>query len=41
MLEMQCHRYALSDFDGGEDKPTQRFLHSGELEQRPTTASRR
>eukprot|EP00913_Durusdinium_trenchii_P019465 g18299.t1 len=38
VLEMQCHRYALSDFDGGEDKPTQRFLHSGELEQRPTTA---
>lgn len=37
-LEMQCHRYDLSDFDGGEEKATQRFLHAGELVERPTTA---
>jgi hypothetical protein len=36
---MQCHRYDLSDFDGGEEKATQRFLHAGELVERPTTAA--
>lgn len=36
---MQCHRYDLSDFDGGEEKATQRFLHAGELVERPITAA--
>lgn len=35
---MQCHRYDLSDFDGGEEKSTQRCLHAGELVARATTA---
>ena len=38
MLEMQCHHYALSDFDGGEEKVKQRFLHAGELVASLTTA---
>ena len=36
---MQCHRYDLSDFDGGEEKSTQSFLHAGELVERPTTVA--
>mmetsp|Transcript_150899 Transcript_150899/g.484956 ORF Transcript_150899/g.484956 Transcript_150899/m.484956 type:complete len:1278 (+) Transcript_150899:286-4119(+) len=36
-LSMQCHRYALDDFDGPEDKLKQRFKHSGELESRAET----
>merc|ERR1712139_236773 len=30
-LEMQCHRYKLDDFDGGEVKTKQRCLHAGQL----------
>jgi len=37
-LDMQCHHYALSDFDGGEEKVKQTFLHAGELVARQTTA---
>lgn len=37
-LDMQCHHYALSDFDGGEEKVKQAFLHAGELVARQTTA---
>eukprot|EP00931_Biecheleriopsis_adriatica_P116546 TRINITY_DN92180_c0_g1_i1.p1 TRINITY_DN92180_c0_g1~~TRINITY_DN92180_c0_g1_i1.p1 ORF type:complete len:1238 (+),score=243.82 TRINITY_DN92180_c0_g1_i1:25-3738(+) len=36
-LEMQCHRFALSDFDGGPEKAKQEFLHAGELVERDTT----
>merc|ERR1711871_1337521 len=32
-LGMQCHRYQLCDFDGGEVKTKQEFLHAGELVQ--------
>ncbi|CAJ1338284.1 unnamed protein product [Effrenium voratum] len=38
LLEMQCHHYNLSDFDGGDIKAKQKFLHAGELVERPTTA---
>jgi len=37
-LGMQCHRYALADFDGGDIKTAQPFLHGGELTQRAETA---
>lgn len=37
-LAMQCHRYSLGDFDGGEDKAKQAYLHAGELVQRADTA---
>lgn len=36
-LEMQCHHYALSDFDGGEEKVKQPYLHAGELVERAET----
>ncbi|CAE7262927.1 lacZ, partial [Symbiodinium pilosum] len=36
-LEMQCHHFALDDFDGGEVKAQQAFLHAGELVERATT----
>jgi len=38
MLGMQCHRYALEDFDGGDIKINQEFLHGGDLIERPETA---
>lgn len=38
MLEMQCHHFALEDFDGGDVKAQQSFLHAGELIEQPTTA---
>mmetsp|Transcript_26557 Transcript_26557/g.66801 ORF Transcript_26557/g.66801 Transcript_26557/m.66801 type:complete len:101 (+) Transcript_26557:2-304(+) len=34
---MQCHRYALDDFDGPEVIEQQRVRHGGELEARPET----
>merc|ERR1712048_595913 len=37
-LGMQCHRFALSDFDGGEVKTRQKFLHAGELIERAETS---
>ena len=36
---MQCHHFALDDFDGGEVKAQQAFLHAGELVERATTAA--
>merc|ERR1712048_952619 len=36
-LGMQCHRFALNDFDGGPEKVKQRVLHGGELEMRAET----
>jgi len=37
-LSMQCHRYALSDFDGPEDKTRQSCRHGGELVEQAETA---
>jgi len=37
MLGMQCHRFALADFDGPEDKTKQAVRHGGELTERPET----
>merc|ERR1719428_2664199 len=36
-LEMQCHRFALSDFDGPEVKEKQPIRHAGELQAREET----
>lgn len=36
-LGMQCHRFALSDFDGPEDKRQQAVRHGGELVERAET----
>merc|ERR1712216_1030619 len=30
-LGMQCHRYQLQDFDAGDVKTNQKYLHAGEL----------
>jgi len=36
-LGMQCHRIAIKDFDGGENKAAQKPLHGGELEEQLET----
>eukprot|EP00747_Dinoflagellata_sp_TGD_P120263 gnl/TRDRNA2_/TRDRNA2_173197_c0_seq5.p1 gnl/TRDRNA2_/TRDRNA2_173197_c0~~gnl/TRDRNA2_/TRDRNA2_173197_c0_seq5.p1 ORF type:complete len:1129 (+),score=240.20 gnl/TRDRNA2_/TRDRNA2_173197_c0_seq5:492-3389(+) len=36
-LEMQCHKYALSDFDGPWKKEEQAIRHAGELTERAET----
>jgi len=36
-LSMQCHHFALSDFDVHADSTRPRVRHGAELEQRPTT----
>lgn len=37
VLGMQCHRFALSDFDGGKVKEKQAFRHGGDLVERAET----